>query len=199
MVSGVVVLLSGGVDSTAALGVAMSGPGCVLALSVDYGQAHVRELEAAAAVAAHWGVRHEVLDFSSWGALVAGSLVVPNRNAVLLMAGVGVADRVGAGEVWTGVHVGDHEVFPDCRPGFVEAAGVTARLATEGRVGVVAPFVDSGKGEVVRAGVRVDAPFGLSWSCYEGGAVHCGVCMACVGRRAGFAEAGVVDPAVYAG
>lgn len=213
-----VVLLSGGIDSTTALAVATATTTPVLALSVDYGQRHRREVDAAARVASHYRVPHTVLDLTGWGGLLTGSAltdttvavpdggdmgpgasdtVVPNRNAVLLMSAVGIAQSRGASEVWVAVHAGDHTVYPDCRPEFIEAADRTARVATEGRVRIVAPFVRSTKADIVRVAGQVGAPLHLSWSCYEGGGTHCGRCGACRGRRAGFQEAGVVDPTVY--
>lgn len=210
-----VVLLSGGMDSTTALAWARRP---VLALSVDYGQRHVRELRAAAAVAHHYGVRHEILDLTGWGRLLKGSsltdptvavpeghyaaptmaaTVVPNRNATMLMAAVGVAESIGAEQVVAAVHSGDHAVYADCRPEFIEAATRTAQVATDGKVRVYAPFVHISKTDIARVGAALEAPLHLSWSCYQGGERHCGRCGTCYERREAFRDARLVDPTEY--
>lgn len=215
-----VILLSGGMDSTTALALARAnGPEPVLALSVDYGQRHRKELVAAANIAAHYGVRHEVLDLTGWGRLLTGSAltdanvsvphgnydapsmvltIVPNRNATMLMAAVGVAQSLGATEVWTAVHAGDHTIYPDCRPEFVDAANHTAREATEGAVEVVAPFVTISKTDIAQLGHLLGVPFHLTWSCYEGGDLHCGKCGTCRERIEAFTDGDVDDPTEYA-
>lgn len=209
------VLLSGGMDSTTALAATRN---VRLALSVDYGQRHVKEIAAAERIAALYGVRHEVLDLTGWGRLLKGSsltdpdvavpdghyaapsmvaTVVPNRNATMLMAAVGVADALGIAKVVTAVHAGDHAVYADCRPEFIDAANETARVATEGRVRIVAPFVHITKTEIARLGHKHEAPLHLSWSCYKGGERHCGTCGTCYERREAFADAGLIDPTDY--
>lgn len=213
----VVVLLSGGMDSTAALALAVRDADPVLALSVDYGQRHRRELDAAAAIASYYDVPHRVLDMSGWGGMLTGSAltadvavphghyeapsmavtVVPNRNATFLMAAAGVAQTIGATEVWTAVHAGDHAVYPDCRPEFIDAADRAASTGTGGAVGIVAPFVRMSKAEIAEMGEQLGAPLGITWSCYEGGAEHCGACGTCVERREAFAAAGVPDFTTY--
>ncbi|QGJ93540.1 Pre Qo pathway QueC-like protein [Arthrobacter phage Mufasa8] len=214
------VLLSGGMDSSAALAQAHSSGLPVLAVSVDYGQRHVKEIEAAAAVAKHYGVEHVTLDMTGWGKLLKGSsltdssvdvpeghyaaptmalTVVPNRNATMLMAAVGVADAYGIDQVVTAVHAGDHAIYADCRPDFIDAADRTARVATEGRVSIVAPFVMWTKTDIAREGARLGTPFGLTWSCYNGRELQCGVCGTCTERKEAFHDAGLTDPTEYEG
>lgn len=208
------VLLSGGLDSTVALAVAEDP---ILALSVDYGQRHVREVAAANAVADHYEVPHTVLDFSGWGRTLTGALtdrsvevpaerydeasmaltVVPNRNATFLMAAVGVAMSVGADRVVTAIHSGDHALYADTTPEFLDAARRTAEVASGGRVTIDAPFVEMSKADIVAVGDRAGAPVWLSWSCYQGGRHHCGVCGTCRERREAFTLAGVPDPTTY--
>lgn len=212
------VLLSGGMDSATALGAAAREDRAGAALAVDYGQRHVKELAAARTVADHYNVELIVLDFTSWGRLLVGSsltdpavkvphghyaapsmavTVVPNRNALLLMAAVGVADARGYGRVVTAVHAGDHTVYPDCRPEFIAAARVTAELATEGRVQIVAPFLDWSKAHIAELGGLLGVPYADTWSCYEGGERHCGRCGTCTERIEAFLAAGVFDPTSY--
>jgi 7-cyano-7-deazaguanine synthase len=213
------VLLSGGLDSTVATAFSHHEGYAAACLSVDYGQRHARELAAARAVAEHYQLPHYVLDMASWGRSLTGSAltdravpvphghyadesmastVVPNRNAVLIMAAAGLALTVDCTTVIIGVHAGDHPVYPDCRSEFVTAIDHTAWLGTGGRVRVGAPFVHRDKTAIVRHGVQLDAPLGLSWSCYEGGPEHCGACGTCVERAEAFALAGVADPTTYA-
>lgn len=220
----VVVLASGGLDSTT-LAYHLRDMGAkARLLSFDYGQRHARELECARQVAGGLGVPHDVVDLRSVGGLLRGSAltdprvpvpdghyaaesmratVVPNRNAVMLDIAVAVAIANGCDAVAFGAHGGDHAIYPDCRPGFVTAFTESAMLANEGFLAdgfrVVAPFLDRGKAEVVRMGHQLGVPFADTWSCYKGGAVHCGTCGTCTERREAFQLAGVADPTPYAG
>lgn len=211
-----VVLLSGGMDSTVLTAELVRCGGPVVGLSIYYGQRHDCELKAAAAVAEHLGIEHDVIDASTVGAGLASALtdpamavpeghysadtmsatVVPGRN--LLFAAIAVAHAASSGHqvVALAVHAGDHPVYPDCRPEFTTALGVLAH-STYG-VQVSAPYVRLTKAEICARGAEVDAPMGLSWSCYQGGEVHCGRCGTCVERAEAFALAGVPDPTAYA-
>lgn len=212
------VLFSGGMDSTVLLVHALAQGPVPGALSVDYGQRHgTKELAAARRIAIRHGVPHFVLDLSSWGSLLTGSAltdhgvplptgdedpaatVVPNRNAVMLMAAAGIAETVGASVVLIAAHAGDHAVYPDCRPPFITAASRAAELGTGGKVTVDAPFINLTKADICRLGHDLLAPLHLTWSCYRGGTRHCGTCGACRGRMAAFDESGNWDPTVYAG
>jgi len=216
----IAVLLSGGLDSTTALAVAAQDHEPAMTISVDYGQKHVRELAAARAVSDRYGVENVVIDLRSWGRSLRGSAltddgvavprgsydaenmavtVVPNRNATFLMAAVGLAQTHEVGEVWTAVHAGDHTLYADCRPEFIASAAETAKLGTDGAVTIRAPFVNMSKADIVRQGSMLGAPFDLTWSCYEGGAEHCGECGTCAERRESFAIAGLEDPTTYDG
>jgi 7-cyano-7-deazaguanine synthase len=128
--------------------------------------------------------------------------VVPNRNAIMLSVAVGVAVARGAEAVAAAVHAGDHTVYPDCRPAFIEAIEHEARVANEGFIvdgfEVRAPFLHLTKDQIVRIGADLGVPFEETWSCYLGGEVHCGRCGTCVERREAFDLAGVPDPTAYA-
>lgn len=212
-----VVSFSGGLDSTVALAVAVDSYDEVVALSADYGQRHTVELDAAARIAARYGVRHRVVDLTGYGALTTSSLtsdepiphglydeenmastVVPARNAVLAMVATGLAESLGGGDVILAVHGGDHAVYPDCRPEFLASVAESAELATDGAVTVKAPFVDMTKTEIVKVGAEHHAPLEMTWSCYEGGEQHCGRCGTCTERKLSFHEAGVPDLTAYA-
>jgi 7-cyano-7-deazaguanine synthase len=179
-------------------------------------------LDRAVGIAANLDVPHRLVDLRSLGSLLAGSAltdesvevpdghytdesmrvtVVPNRNALMLDAAVALAVVGGAQAVAFGAHRGDHAVYPDCRPEFVEAFTRTAVLANAGFLPegftVLAPFLTWSKAQVVALGDRLGVPFERTWSCYRGGEVHCGRCGTCVERREAFTLAGVSDPTVY--
>jgi 7-cyano-7-deazaguanine synthase len=222
-VSLVVTTVSGGLDSvTLAHGLAAEGHDLVC-LSFDYGQRHAKEVGYARLCADRLGADHRLVDLRSVGALLTGSAltdarvavpeghytdasmsatVVPNRNAIMLSVAVGVAVARGASAVATAVHAGDHPVYPDCRPAFIEAAEREARIANEGFIDdafrVLAPFLELPKDEIVRRGAVLGVPFEQTWSCYVGGETHCGRCGTCVERREAFDLAGVDDPTSYA-
>lgn len=220
-VTGYVTLLSGGMDSTTLLGQLHDTGLDVRAVGFDYGQRHRIELGAAASIAEHYGIRYDVVDLTSLGRLLTGSsltdpavpvphghyaepsmraTVVPNRNMIMLACAAGVAVANGLNRVATAVHAGDHFVYPDCRPAFVKAASLTTMLGTDtfGDVEVIAPFVHMSKTDIARRAYDLDVPLHLTWSCYEGGSVHCGRCGTCVERREAFADAGLTDPTNYA-
>ncbi|HEY3144424.1 MAG TPA: 7-cyano-7-deazaguanine synthase QueC [Acidimicrobiales bacterium] len=218
----VVTTVSGGLDSvTLAHTLAAEGHDQVL-VSFDYGQRHAKEIDFARACAARLGSDHHVVDLRSVGGLLTGSAltdaevavpeghytdasmaatVVPNRNAIMLSIAIGVAVARGAEAVATAVHAGDHPIYPDCRPAFIEAIEREARIGNEGFVvdgfRVLAPFLQTTKDEIVRRGVATGVPFAETWSCYVGGELHCGRCGTCVERREAFELAGVSDPTVY--
>ena len=219
-----VVLFSGGMDSTALLSwevdQANRHGGRVYALSVNYGQRHVKEVQSAKQIAAALDVPHEVIDLSVLGKHLSSALtspevdvpdghyaeetmrktVVPNRNAIMLMVAGGFTSAIGFDVVKTAVHAGDHFIYPDCRPEFIRSASKTLNLGTEGFGDVVieAPFVNSTKADIAIIGDMANAPFDLSWSCYKGGDIHCGACGTCFERREAFILADVTDPTVYA-
>jgi 7-cyano-7-deazaguanine synthase len=221
-----VVLLSGGLDSTTALAVAIRDGYTAYALSVDYGQRHKVELTRAAAVARALKVadhRTVTLDLRAIGgsALTADIPVptdrtdadmgrgvpvtyVPARNTILLGLALGYAETVGAYDLFIGANVLDYSGYPDCRPEFLAAFEGLANLATKagtegGRFRVHSPLLRLTKAEIVRLGVTLGVDYGQTLSCYDPDAAGraCGRCDSCQLRRKGFAEAGVPDPTVY--
>jgi 7-cyano-7-deazaguanine synthase len=219
---GAVVLVSGGLDSvTLAHLLHHRGHAPLHLVSVDYGQRHRRELDEARACAERLGARWDVVELGSLGRLLGGSAltdstvevpdghyadesmrvtVVPNRNAVMLAVAHAVAVARCAGVVAAAVHAGDHPVYPDCRPEFVDAFRRMQTLATAGFAApdlLVTPFLHLTKADIVRTGARLGVPFAQTWSCYRGGDRHCGRCGTCVERREAFALARVDDPTDY--
>lgn len=218
-----VVLLSGGLDSMVAAGLAVEAGFSLNALTIDYGQRHRRELDAAAVIAAGLGVERHVilpLDLRQFGgsALTADIEVpkggvgrdipvtyVPARNLVFLSLTLAWAEALGARDIFIGVNALDYSGYPDCRPEFIAAFADLANLATkaglEGAPFVVhAPLQHLGKAEIVSEAARLGLDPGLSWSCYDpqpdGRA--CGQCDSCRLRAQGFARAGRTDPTDYA-
>lgn len=216
-----VVVASGGMDSTVALALHVAAGHRVTALTIDYGQRHAREVQAAAEIADHYAVEQFVVRVPALHLALGGSAltdasvpvpeghyeapsmaatVVPNRNAILANIAVGYAQSLRADCVTLGVHAGDHAVYPDCRPEFIDALNALVRVATDGyhTPRVYAPFVHLSKTSICALGYSLGVPLHLTWSCYVGGAVHCGRCGTCVERREAFDQATVADTTEYA-
>lgn len=217
-----VVLLSGGLDSYTAAAVARRDGFHLAALSVNYGQRHAHELEAARAVAASLCVQRHLeleVDLSRMGgsALTSAAIEVPRdrpidpaeipstyvpaRNTIFLSLALGWAEVLGAADIFIGVNALDYSGYPDCRPEFIQAFEQLARLATkagvEGRpLTVHTPLVALSKGQIVRLGLSLGLDYGLTHSCYDplAGGRPCGRCDSCRLRAAGFEEAGAPDP-----
>ena len=214
-----VIILSGGMDSST-LAYLLAHQGYHLhAISFDYGQRHKKELESASAIAHALHAEHTLIDLRKIGSHLTGSAltdetvevphgyyaaenmrltVVPNRNAIMLSIATGIAVAEGAEMVATAVHAGDHYIYPDCRPEFIAAFEKAMQLANMiPTFQIHAPFIDITKVEIARIGAALGVPYELTWTCYEGGDIHCGVCGSCQERRAGFRESGVPDPTIY--
>jgi 7-cyano-7-deazaguanine synthase len=216
-----VVLLSGGLDSYTAAAIARAQRFSLHALTLSYGQRHVREVEAARAVARALGVERHLelaLDLRAIGGsslttsdnvprdrdLDAGgipSTYVPARNTIFLSLALGWAEVVGAEDIVIGVNALDYSGYPDCRPEFIAAFESLASLATragvEGaRVRVHTPLIAMTKGEIIRRGLDLGLDYGLTHSCYDPSpdGRPCGRCDSCLLRAKGFAEAGAADP-----
>ena len=217
-----VLLLSGGLDSYTAGAIARDKGFQLHALTVRYGQRHVRELESARAVAAALGVAKHIeldVDLSAFGgsslttdapvpkdrridATDIPSTYVPARNTVFLALALGWAEVLGAQDIVIGVNALDYSGYPDCRPEYVAAFENLAALATArgvqgGRFRIHAPLQHMTKAEIIRRGLALGLDYGLTHSCYDPDTSGrpCGRCDSCVLRAAGFAEAGAIDPA----
>jgi 7-cyano-7-deazaguanine synthase len=214
----VVVLCSGGMDSVTALHWAGREHDVRAVVSFDYGAKHNHcELPFAREHATTMGVRHEVvtLDFverlfasdllKSGGAIPDGhyeekvmkQTVVPFRNAIMLSVACGFAESVGAEGLVIAAHGGDHAIYPDCREDFMRAMSDAMRLGTYAGIALLRPFIGMNKGQIATTGARLGVDYARTWSCYKGGAVHCGTCGTCVERREAFLEAGLTDPTAY--
>lgn len=215
----VVVLCSGGMDSVTALYWARAHHRVQAAVSFDYGAKHnSREIPFAAEHAALFGLRHEVINLPFVNELFTSNLlvsggdipdghyeaanmkqtVVPFRNAIMLSIATGYAESRGAAGLVIAAHGGDHAIYPDCREDFMQAMADTMRLGTYANIALQRPFIAMTKGGIAAEGARLGVDFAKTWSCYKGGARHCGQCGTCVERREAFALAGLADPTAYA-
>lgn len=215
-----IAIVSGGMDSvTLAYLLPSLGYTNLHLLSFDYGQRHKKEIQFAKLAAERLLARHSVMDLSSIGQLLKSSLtdlsipvpdghyaaenmkstVVPNRNAIMLSIAYGIAVAEQADAVAIGVHAGDHFIYPDCRPGFINAFRTMQEHAIRdmGNVSLLAPFIDKSKADIVGIGSLLNVPYKDTWSCYRGGDVHCAVCGTCEERRFAFLNAKVKDPTQY--
>lgn len=216
-----VVLLSGGLDSTTAAAMVRADGHELYALTVRYGQVHVREIEAARRVARALGVARHVeldVDLSAFGgssltgdggipknraldATDIPSTYVPARNTVFLSLALAWAEVVGAEAIVIGVNAIDYSGYPDCRPEYLEAFEHMASLATRAGVGgqrvrILAPLVRMSKADIITRGLALGVDYGLTHSCYDPGpdGRPCGACDSCRLRALGFREAGAIDP-----
>lgn len=214
-----IVICSGGLDSVSLAHMVADQHTLTRLVSFDYGQRHRKELDYAARAATRLGVPHDIIDMRPIGAALTGSAltdnidvpdghyaeetmkitVVPNRNAIMLAIAFGVAAANKDDAVATAVHGGDHFIYPDCRPAFTQAFEVMQKAALDGYadVSLYTPFVHRSKADIVTEGTKHNTPFADTWSCYKGGAHHCGRCGTCVERREAFHLAGVQDPTIY--
>ena len=213
------VVCSGGLDSvTLAHKVAVEQT-LIHLVSFDYGQRHRTELDYAHRCATRLGVTHDVVDITDIGRRLTGSAltdgeavpeghyaedtmrltVVPNRNAIMLTIAFGIAMARRADAVAAAMHGGDHFIYPDCRPSFVNAYAAMQRTALDGFADIdfATPFLRWSKADIAREGARLGVPFAETWSCYKGGARHCGRCGTCVERHEAFHLAGIADPTDY--
>ena len=217
-----VVLLSGGLDSATTLAEARALGFACHALSVDYGQRHVAELDAAARVAGALGAaehRSVKLDLTLFGgsALTDTSIAVPTefaagipvtyvpaRNTIMLSLALAWAEVLGSRDIFLGVNAVDYSGYPDCRPEYIQAfehmASLATKAAVEGSpVHIRAPLIYLSKAEIIRRGVALGVDYALTVSCYQADAQGraCGQCDSCRLRRQGFVEAGMPDPTRY--
>jgi 7-cyano-7-deazaguanine synthase len=218
-----VVLLSGGLDSATVLAIARDQGFQCYALSVDYGQRHWSELEAARKVADSLGAyRNQIikLDLTAFGgsALTDQAIAIPTagekaqipvtyvpaRNTIMLSLALAWAETLQSQDIFVGVNVVDYSGYPDCRPEYIQAFEQMANLATKAgvegkKLTIHAPLMHLSKKEIIQTGIALGVDYSLTVSCYQADEAGraCGVCDSCRIRKAGFAAAGVTDPACY--
>ncbi|MCF6199475.1 MAG: 7-cyano-7-deazaguanine synthase QueC [Hyphomicrobiaceae bacterium] len=209
------IILSGGLDSTVlAHDILARGEKQLAAVSFDYGQKHTRELECAARQAALLGIEHQTIALPFIGELFDSALlkkgdelpkghyeddnmkqtVVPNRNMIMLSIATGIAISQQRTELFYGAHGGDHAIYPDCRPDFVEAMKSALQLCDWQKIKLHVPYLQDDKAKIVKHGLNLGVDFAQTWTCYAGGAHPCGKCGSCVERAQAFALNKVKDP-----
>ena len=211
-----VIIYSGGLDSTTLL--YEERERVALAVTFDYGSNHAaREIACAKHQCALLGIEHIVIELGFMGryfqsSLLSGaadipdgnydeanmkSTVVPFRNGIMLSIACGLAESRGLKRVLIANHGGDHAIYPDCRPMFVDAMNAAMQAGTYEGVQLAAPYTNISKADIIRRGARLGIDYGATYSCYRGGEHHCGTCGTCTERREAFREAGIPDPTKY--
>ncbi|MBZ9538332.1 MULTISPECIES: 7-cyano-7-deazaguanine synthase QueC [Modicisalibacter] len=214
-----VVIYSGGMDSYTVLHHALRRGYELHALSFHYGQRHARELDAARRVCEQLGITHQVVDIQAIHPLIDNSAltdadrtlpdgdyaednltatVVPNRNMILLSLAIAKAVNIGAEVCFYGAHGGDHVLYPDCRPEFLQRMNDVAAIANFSPVTIEAPYLHAGKADILADGLAMGLDYAETWTCYQGGETACGECGSCRERLAAFAAHGRTDPLPYA-
>ena len=212
-----VVIYSGGMDSRTVLEKAIHDDYDVHALSFNYGQRHSVELEYARRVTDKKGIIHKIIDISSINDLLQGSsltgdidipeghyeeesmksTVVPNRNMIMLSLAIAYAVSIDTDKVYYGAHAGDHAIYPDCRPEFLERMNDVAAIANYEAVNIYAPYLDGNKETILQDGFKMDVDYEDTWTCYNGRQKACGKCGACQERLEAFKAVGKDDPLMY--
>lgn len=210
------IIVSGGMDSITLL--YDHKDEIALGISFDYGSNHnAREIPFAKMHCERLGIKHITinLDFMHQyfkSSLLDGaeaipeghyaddnmkSTVVPFRNGIMLAIAIGIAESNNLNQVFIANHGGDHTIYPDCRPEFINAIDAAATAGTYNNVKVIAPYTKITKSDIARIGKRLGIDYTETWSCYKGGEVHCGKCGTCVERKEALAEAGIEDKTIY--
>lgn len=217
-----VLVVSGGMDSATLAHLCVEEGGHPYLITFDYGQRHKKEIEYAKLIADDLNVPHQVVDISNIQNLIGGSAltdqdievpeghyaaanmaitVVPNRNAIFLTIAYGAAVSFESKYVGAAMHTGDHTIYPDCRPEFVEGFGQMQKIAIEGTghpdLEFWTPFISKSKADIARIGLDIGVDYSRTWSCYKGDELHCGKCGTCVERKEAFELIGEVDPTDY--
>lgn len=215
-----VVIISGGMDSTTLLYDAIAHGYECYALSFNYGQRHVKELEKAKKTCQNLKVPHKIVGLPNFNEILSGSsltspeintphgkydeesmklTVVPNRNMIMLSIAAGYAISIKADVLLYGAHAGDHTIYPDCRPEFIKQLRIAIRLADWHPVDLQAPYSNNTKADIVNRGLELGVDFKNTWTCYEGEEKPCGKCGSCSERAEAFELNGIKDPLLSTG
>lgn len=210
----VVVILSGGMDSTTLLYDVKNSGKEVFAITFDYGQKHSREMSCARETCIRLNVPWKHVNLKTLGRLAPSALtreewdvpkgryddenmkqtVVPNRNMVMIALATSYAIGLNATAVYYGAHSGDHAIYPDCRPEFIHAMSVVMGYCDWAKVDLRVPYMNMDKGDIATRGKELGVDYYFTHSCYEGTVAPCEKCGACTERAEAFAKAGVEDP-----
>lgn len=214
----VVLILSGGLDSTTLLYHLIAEKKQVFALSFHYGQRHVKELKYAQRTCKKLGISQKIVDLQNIGELINNSsltnpnievpegyyaaenmknTVVPNRNMIMVSIAMGYAINIGATAVFLGIHSGDHAIYPDCRPDFLLAMNIAGQYCHYTKIRVEAPYINTNKIGIVTRGLKLGVDYSLTWTCYKGEEKACGACGSCQERLEAFNLNNTKDPIEY--
>lgn len=213
-----VIIYSGGMDSFTLLNLLHQQQDIELyPLTLNYGQRHAKEIEFAKQVCSELNLPHKIVDISAIHHIMNNSslmgseaipeghyadanmqsTVVPNRNMVLLSLAIAYAANIDAEAVYYGAHSGDHAIYPDCRPEFVEKMDAVSRVANYQPIRLETPFLHLDKGQILSRGLTLGLDYSKAWTCYQGLDKACGKCGACVERLEAFSNNQVTDPVAY--
>lgn len=210
------IIVSGGMDSITLL--YDHKDEIALGISFDYGSNHnAREIPFAKMHCERLGIKHITINLDFMHQYFKSSLLdgaeaipeghyaddnmkstaVPFRNGIMLAIAIGIAESNNLDQVFIANHGGDHTIYPDCRPEFINAIDAAATAGTYNNIKVIAPYTKITKSDIARIGKRLGIDYAETWSCYKGGEVHCGKCGTCVERKEALAEAGIEDKTIY--
>ena len=215
--SKIVAVVSGGMDSVTMLHDLYSQGHEIQVISFNYGQRHIKELEVAKENAEALGLKHTVVEMGFMSDLLSNSAltgdidvpeghyedenmkltVVPNRNMIMASIAIGYAVNLEYDTVALGVHSGDHAIYPDCRPKFIEILNEVARIANYQPIEVIAPYINMNKVNIVARGSEIGVDYSKTWTCYKGLDKACGRCGSCQERLEAFILNELVDPLKY--
>ncbi len=215
----VILIASGGLDSTTLMHRLLHEKKEIFALTFDYGQKHSKEINFARKNCEKFDIPHKIIslqELTQAGLFGNSSLtsdreipegnyedenmmstVVPNRNMIMLSTALAYAISIGAGEIYYGAHAGDHEIYPDCRPSFVGAMQHVARLCHYWPIEIKTPYLHVAKGDIVKEGLKLNVDYSMTWTCYKGGKYACGKCGSCIERLEAFKVNDIEDPLIY--
>jgi 7-cyano-7-deazaguanine synthase len=217
MAQKILVSFYGGMYSFTVLNKALRKGYDVHALTFNYGQRHVKEVACAKIICDKLNVPHKIVDISAINQIIGGSsltddiavpeghyedenmkqTIVPNRNMILLSMAVGYAVSIAAEKVYYGAHSGDHAIYPDCRPEFVEKMNAVCQIANYEAVEIITPYLYRSKIDILTDGLAMRLDYSDTWTCYNGREKACGKCGACQERLEAFKLNNSVDPLAY--
>jgi len=213
-----VAILSGGIDSTTLVYDLMKQGDEIFCLSFDYGQKHKKELEYAKRICKKLKLKHKIVDISNIHKIVVSQnsltgieevpeghyadeimkkTVVPYRNSIMLIIAAGLASTLDYNRIAYAAHAGNHAIYPDCRPEFVEAMKILLEIGDYKKIKLYAPYINISKTDIVKKGLSLNIPYKDTWSCYKGKELPCGKCGTCIERLEAFRDVGIVDPLKY--
>ena len=211
--SSVLVVYSGGLDSYTLLNKAMKKFDRVEAITFNYGQKHNKEIEYAKSNCVELNIKHEVVNLDLENILAGSALVgdidipegnydkekmkqtiVPNRNMIMISVAASLVIKNDIEYLWYAAHSGDHEIYPDCRPEFIDKMAAVLEICDYHKIKFEAPFQNLSKSEIVATGLSMDLDYSKTWTCYEGKEKPCGKCSACLERALSFEANNTEDP-----